>query len=634
MQEAHDIPAVQRALLECGRTGTVIVGSGRVLAHTALSELIARLGGAGATIRVVCGIRPGCPWQPVRELAREAITDETEWVLAAGGGSVIDAAKLVALRVGRKPLAAISATVDDLRAGIGAAIPIPVFAVPTCIGSGAEVSPVADVLRDDEPLKDVIVSPKLVPRQAFLVPDLCRNVPAAVQRAAIVDALCHLLDPFVSSASTDVIQESMTIALAREVVSFGSVIGGRQATDEDLARFWWVSQMAVLPGVGRAPAPSVLHRIEHGLTPVIECRHGEGLALLLPHFLEEVEACHPQLRSYITDVIADVFRELAPPSTLIRRWLASLKVQSTAVPESVPVDKLAERILRCFGEAGQLPGGLRFGFQEVRRILERSIGRGISPPATRTIPRPDEARTERPSEIRLFGQSVKGTWAGIILTPVLPLFEAVCGYFPGCDVARGWVESARLGDRGAKWLLLRTSPGATAALDSLEFAWRCGARPEEVFFLGLAGSLHPDYSPGTIATVRRVRTDTVGLSAPERLSVTVGSEGRRRIGAALASVAAPPLAEAGICRSVLNLSGETRDMLKALARVGTELIDLEASTVAGWCSQHGLPLIPMFVVSDRPLKETPLWCQDQMDEGVWRGISQLAGAVRAIVLRE
>ncbi len=152
--------------------------------------------------------------EPTVELVREAVkiarAQRADVIAAIGGGSVIDTAKAVAMLVanGGDPL-------DYLEVvGAGQAITrasVPLVAVPTTAGTGAEVTANAVLTVPAHRVKASLRSPLMIPRVALVDPLLTVSCPPAVTAASGLDALTQCLEPFVSAQATP-----LTDGLARE----------------------------------------------------------------------------------------------------------------------------------------------------------------------------------------------------------------------------------------------------------------------------------------------------------------------------------------------------------------------------------------------------------------------------------
>lgn len=211
----------------------------------------------------------------VREVSPEA-------VVAFGGGSVIDAAKALAALAanGGDPL-------DYLEViGRGQALTkpsLPLIAIPTTAGTGAEVTRNAVLGSTQERVKASLRSPLMLPRVALIDPDLLAGAPPDVLRSSGLDALSQLIEPFLSIRANPI-----SDALAREGITRSArslrraVLAEAGAnTREDLA-------VASLFG-GLCLANSGLGAVHGFAAPaggMFHAPHGAVCAALLPHAME------------------------------------------------------------------------------------------------------------------------------------------------------------------------------------------------------------------------------------------------------------------------------------------------------------------------------------------------------------
>jgi alcohol dehydrogenase class IV len=170
------------------------LGAGRVLLVTSKSvrpQLKLLVSGIKATI-VEVGFIPAEPTVGFFEIAlAEARAANVDAVLAVGGGSVIDVAKLLAALIhGKQPVTEVFGI--NLLASRG----LPVVCLPTTAGTGAEVSPNAILLDEASELKKGVVSPHLVADAAFVDPLLTVSVPPDVTAATGLDALTHCIEAY------------------------------------------------------------------------------------------------------------------------------------------------------------------------------------------------------------------------------------------------------------------------------------------------------------------------------------------------------------------------------------------------------------------------------------------------------
>ncbi len=207
----------------------------------------------------------------------EARKGQIDSVLAIGGGSVIDVAKLVAALVsGQQKIT------DVFGINLLAKRELTLVCLPTTAGTGAEVSPNAVLLDEADRLKKGIVSPYLVPDAAYVDPLLTVSVPPAITAATGLDALTHCIEAYANKFAHPIvdvyalqgiklISENLKRAVrnggdieARAAVSLGSLYGG-----------------LCLGPVNTA----AVHALAYPLGGQFHISHGVSNALLLPHVL-------------------------------------------------------------------------------------------------------------------------------------------------------------------------------------------------------------------------------------------------------------------------------------------------------------------------------------------------------------
>lgn len=187
------------------------------------------------------------PHEPTVELvgsgAEKVSQNGCDVVIGIGGGSVIDAAKAIAaLATNRRPL------LDYLEViGRGQPLdakPLPMIAVPTTAGSGAEVTRNAVLTSTEHKIKVSLRHAWMLPTMAVVDPELTHSMPPAVTAATGMDALSQLVEPFVSGKANpltdaicreglDLISRSLrkvfqdgSDAKAREAMMLASLFGG------------------------------------------------------------------------------------------------------------------------------------------------------------------------------------------------------------------------------------------------------------------------------------------------------------------------------------------------------------------------------------------------------------------------
>ena len=198
-------------------------------------------------------------------------------IIAFGGGSPIDCAKLCGARIAR-PRRSLSQMRGVLR--VGRRLP-PLYAVPTTSGTGSEVT-IAAVVTSDIHQKFMVGDPVLIPRVAVLDPLLTVGMPAGVTAASGMDALSHAVEAFISrnhSPITDQQSEEATrLIFANLTTAWHN--GG------DLAARSAMQQAALLAGKAFTRANvGFVHAIAHAVGARYDLAHGYACAVAMPAVL-------------------------------------------------------------------------------------------------------------------------------------------------------------------------------------------------------------------------------------------------------------------------------------------------------------------------------------------------------------
>ncbi|MGH2937615.1 MAG: iron-containing alcohol dehydrogenase family protein [Solirubrobacterales bacterium] len=253
-----------------------LVADAAVLKLGLVDPAVESLMGAGFTIDV----RPGVEAEPSPETIRGLIGDYADApeariaaVVAIGGGSALDAAKLVSLaHANRIDLTAGVKATDEVEPGS------PILAVPTTAGTGAEATAVAMLWH--EGVKRMFVHGHLVPRVVVLDPDLLADLPLAVTGSSGLDAISHAVESLLSTFRTPLSETAAKAALAllAESVPEAYASGSPESRHDTLLGAF---------DAGLALNASVV--LGHSLAYVIAGRaglpHGVSCAMALPYCL-------------------------------------------------------------------------------------------------------------------------------------------------------------------------------------------------------------------------------------------------------------------------------------------------------------------------------------------------------------
>ncbi|MFZ5468777.1 MAG: iron-containing alcohol dehydrogenase [Myxococcota bacterium] len=201
--------------------------------------------------------------------------------IALGGGSPLDAAKLVQLLVTHEPPLS---RYDDAKGGdmlVRDDMP-PLIAIPTTAGTGSEVSRSGVATLADTGRKTVIFSPFLLPKAAICDPELTLGLPPGTTAATGMDAFTHCLEAYVASGFHPLADAVAIDGIARVARSLPTAVkeGGDLHARTDMMVAAMQGAMAFQKGLGAA------HALAHALTPISGVHHGLANAIVLPAVME------------------------------------------------------------------------------------------------------------------------------------------------------------------------------------------------------------------------------------------------------------------------------------------------------------------------------------------------------------
>jgi alcohol dehydrogenase len=244
-----------------------------------LDAMQAELEKLGVTVVIYEGVKPDPTIQQIEAGVSVLKDNHCKAILAVGGGSSIDAAKVIAARgKSDKPITKMVGLFKIYFSGT-----LPLYAIPTTAGTGSEVTIAAVVSDPEQQRKLPLMDLKLMPIAAALDGELMTGLPAHITAATGMDALTHAVEAYISRNAlkrTDVqaIEATQLImANLATAVTNGSNIAARQA----MAKASNLAGMAFTQaGVG------YVHAIAHNFGALYHTPHGLANAIVMPYVLD------------------------------------------------------------------------------------------------------------------------------------------------------------------------------------------------------------------------------------------------------------------------------------------------------------------------------------------------------------
>jgi len=283
---------------ECRRLGVarpLFVTDPGLVAIGLVQPVVAALAAAGLRPLVFDQVREDPPEATVLAATDFARNGAVDGVIAVGGGSSMDVAKVVAVLLGGTQALPELYGVGQVTGGR-----LPLVLVPTTAGTGSEVTPVAVVTTGDT-TKAGISSPVLLPDVAVLDAALTLGLPPAVTAMTGVDAMVHAIEAYTSRHKKNPLSDSLAVnalrLLSRNIRTAVRDGSNQQAREQMLLG-------ACLAGQAFANAPvAAVHALAYPLGGHYHFPHGLTNSLVLPSVLEFNASCAQAQYAELADVV-------------------------------------------------------------------------------------------------------------------------------------------------------------------------------------------------------------------------------------------------------------------------------------------------------------------------------------------
>ncbi|WP_136685721.1 iron-containing alcohol dehydrogenase [Falsirhodobacter xinxiangensis] len=280
-----------------------------------------------------------------------------EVIVGIGGGSCLDAAKVIALLLKHGGQA------SDYYGEYKVPGPVlPLIVMPTTSGTGSEATPVAVLADEGREMKIGISSPFLIPHTSICDPELTLTCPPGLTAASGADALTHAIEaltaaafdpaPTLSTERVFVGRNTLSDAHALEAIRHISAnLRAACKPDASLAAREGMMMGATLAGLAFGSAgTAAAHAIQYPVGALTHTPHGIGVAVMMPYVMAfNRPACEPQMAaiaaamgaSDAVEAVARLFADVGIPRTL-----ADLGITPDQLPQIAEKAFLSARLVR------------------------------------------------------------------------------------------------------------------------------------------------------------------------------------------------------------------------------------------------------------------------------------------------
>jgi NADP-dependent alcohol dehydrogenase len=236
----------------------------------------------GRTLAEFGGIEPNPKLETLLRAVELARREKTNFLLAVGGGSVLDGTKFIAAAVHFR-----GDPWDIVAKGARVRKAVPLGAVLTLPATGSEMNPFAVISNAATGEKLPFMSPRVFPRFSVLDPEVTFTLPRRQISNGIVDAFAHVLEQYLTYPVNAPLQDRMAEAILQTLIEEGPKTLADPKHYDSRANLMWCATLALNTLIAAGvPEDWSTHMIGHELTALHGLDHGQTLAIIWPATME------------------------------------------------------------------------------------------------------------------------------------------------------------------------------------------------------------------------------------------------------------------------------------------------------------------------------------------------------------
>lgn len=267
-----EIPAGSRVL--------VTYGGGSIFKNGVYEQVKKAL--SGFTFFEFGGIEPNPRYHTIMKAAELVKKEKIDFLLAVGGGSVID---------GTKFLAAAAHFDGDpwniCQKGAPVKSAIPIGVVLTLSATGTEMNPFSVVSNDETNEKLPFASPLVYPKFSILDPNVLKTLPKTQLANGIIDGFVHVIEQYLTFSNKAEVQDRWAEGVMLTLIEYGPDYCLKEFNYDVASNAMWAATMALNGQLALGvPTDWATHTIGHELTALYGLDHAQSLAVVLPGMME------------------------------------------------------------------------------------------------------------------------------------------------------------------------------------------------------------------------------------------------------------------------------------------------------------------------------------------------------------
>ncbi len=301
----------------------------------------------------LAGVEPNPRITSVREGIKLCRENNVDFILAIGGGSVIDCSKFIAggYYYDGDPWDFFIGKGDITKA-------LPLASILTLSATGSEMNRGGVISNLETNQKLAAGHPALSPKFSILDPTYTYTVPKNQTAAGAVDIMSHIFEVYFTPTKTAFLQNRMAEGLLKTVFHYGPIAFNEPENYEARANLMWASSLAIngLLSYGKDTNWSV-HDMEHELSAFYDITHGVGLGILTPVWMEYIlnddtvdDIAEYGINVWNLEVDKDKYKTAKEAISKTRDFIKSLGIPMTLREVGIGEEKLEIMAKQCAGD--------------------------------------------------------------------------------------------------------------------------------------------------------------------------------------------------------------------------------------------------------------------------------------------
>jgi len=278
---------------EYGKKALIVTGGGSVRRSGAFDRAVESLKSAGIAWAECPGIEPNPRITSVARGADIARKEGCDMVIALGGGSVMDASKVISAAVlyDGDPWDMIRHGQDNVYVPTQA---LPVITVPTLAATGSETNCGAVITNAETKVKSFIQIPLLYPKAAIVDPELTVSVPKDQTAYGVCDLIIHVTESYFNGVENTPLQDRIAEGVILTAMEWGPKAIADGADLEARAQVQWAASVALIGWVQIGTGAGYpVHMIEHTVSAYHDITHAAGLSIINPAWMRFAAKARP-----------------------------------------------------------------------------------------------------------------------------------------------------------------------------------------------------------------------------------------------------------------------------------------------------------------------------------------------------